>query len=217
MKKLMPVLLALLVLLGVALPVSADVPDLEQAGSLRLSFFYDGLPLDGGKLTLYRVGDVAESDWNFSFELIPELADSNLTLEDPNDPELAQALTELTKAREIPGRKVATSQGVAEATDLHSGLYLITQSETETTKGFAPIAPFLISVPRMVDGEYETDVEANPKVPLTTEPPATTETTPPTDEKLPQTGQLWWPVPLLLSSGLGCMVMGFARRRQDET
>lgn len=36
--------------------------------------------------------------------------------------------------------------------------------------------------------------------------------------KLPQTGQLWWPVPVLLCAGLLCLVIGILRRRgyQDE-
>lgn len=36
------------------------------------------------------------------------------------------------------------------------------------------------------------------------------------DGKLPQTGQLWWPVPILLCVGLACVVVGLVRRRRDE-
>ncbi|MDD6237182.1 MAG: Cna B-type domain-containing protein [Clostridiales bacterium] len=35
----------------------------------------------------------------------------------------------------------------------------------------------------------------------------------PSDGKLPQTGQLWWPVPLLIAVGLLCIVIGLLRRR----
>jgi len=38
---------------------------------------------------------------------------------------------------------------------------------------------------------------------------------PPDEPRLPQTGQLWWPVPLLLSAGLLCIVLGLLRRRGD--
>ena len=41
-------------------------------------------------------------------------------------------------------------------------------------------------------------------------PPATTT---PSGGKLPQTGQLWWPVPVLLAAGLGLIVLGMIRRR----
>lgn len=45
-----------------------------------------------------------------------------------------------------------------------------------------------------------------------------TSTTPTKPGKLPQTGQLWWPVPVLLCAGLLCLVIGIIRRRgcQDE-
>ncbi len=37
----------------------------------------------------------------------------------------------------------------------------------------------------------------------------------PTKPSLPQTGQLWWPVPVLLCVGLLCLVIGFACRRGE--
>lgn len=37
-----------------------------------------------------------------------------------------------------------------------------------------------------------------------------------TDDKLPQTGQLWWPVPVLLLAGLVLVVVGLARRKEDN-
>lgn len=40
--------------------------------------------------------------------------------------------------------------------------------------------------------------------------------TPPTEPKLPQTGQLWWPVPVLLSLGLVCILVGMLRRRGGD-
>lgn len=45
-----------------------------------------------------------------------------------------------------------------------------------------------------------------------------TSNTPGKPSKLPQTGQLWWPVPVLLCAGLLCLVIGILRRRgyQDE-
>lgn len=39
---------------------------------------------------------------------------------------------------------------------------------------------------------------------------------PPEQEKLPQTGQLWWPVPVLLAAGLFCILIGLIRRRGEN-
>ena len=44
-------------------------------------------------------------------------------------------------------------------------------------------------------------------------PPKTPPKTPPT---IPKTGQLWWPVPVLLIAGLLLLCAGFARRRTDR-
>ena len=41
-------------------------------------------------------------------------------------------------------------------------------------------------------------------------------TTPKKSRKLPQTGQLWWPIPVLLSAGFLCMIIGLLRRRKKE-
>ena len=46
-------------------------------------------------------------------------------------------------------------------------------------------------------------------------PTPTPKPTPP-EKKLPQTGQLWWPVPALLCAGLLCVVLGIAGRKENE-
>lgn len=43
-----------------------------------------------------------------------------------------------------------------------------------------------------------------------------TPTHPGTHRKLPQTGQLWWPVPVLLLAGLACLILGALRRRKED-
>lgn len=40
--------------------------------------------------------------------------------------------------------------------------------------------------------------------------------TPPGPEELPQTGQLWWPVPVLLTAGLFFVLLGLLRRRGEN-
>lgn len=37
--------------------------------------------------------------------------------------------------------------------------------------------------------------------------------TPPGEPKLPQTGQLWWPIPVMVGLGLVCYLIGFLRRK----
>ena len=41
-------------------------------------------------------------------------------------------------------------------------------------------------------------------------------TPPPSGGKLPQTGQLWWPVPVLTAAGMLLIVVGLVRRREAD-
>ena len=83
--------------------------------------------------------------------------------------------------------------------------------------GYGQTKPFLVSVPYLADGEYCYDVKTVPKTDLERE----VEPTPPPSSgggggKLPQTGQLWWPVPVLICMGLGCIAVGLIRRREGS-
>jgi len=46
--------------------------------------------------------------------------------------------------------------------------------------------------------------------------PVVTPTPRPSEPTLPQTGQLWWPVPVLACAGLFFMILGLLRRRSEE-
>lgn len=57
---------------------------------------------------------------------------------------------------------------------------------------------------------------SSPTEPTTT-PTQTTPTTPPdNDDKLPQTGQLWWPVPILLVLGVVLIIIGVVKRKGEK-
>ena len=77
-----------------------------------------------------------------------------------------------------------------------------------------------MSVPYLYADEYQYDVTSQPKTDLEREVKPTAP--PPSGsggKKLPQTGQLWWPVPVLACAGLGCIAVGLFRRREagDES
>ena len=73
----------------------------------------------------------------------------------------------------------------------------------------------------MVNREGITFVMTNtcdtpPDNPPETPPPGSPSDTPPDKPVLPQTGELWWPVPLLTCSGLLLFFIGWTRRRHAE-
>ena len=48
------------------------------------------------------------------------------------------------------------------------------------------------------------------------EPPPTPPPSPTPPPKIPQTGQLWWPVPVLMLIGMGLLAMGIIWRKEDR-
>ena len=224
MRKYLRSLLALLLLLELPLSAAAHpVPDGQKDGqcSITVTMTYRGKALKGGTLALYKVGDVAEEDGNYSFVPVEAIRGDLAQFGDIQSPDLAGKLSKLesklTPVTALP-QKVG-EEGKVTFPHLPFGLYLVVQKTTPA--GYGKTEPFLVSLPYLYEGEYQYDVASEPKTDLEREVP-TKPTSPPTKPtpssgggKLPQTGQLWWPVPVLTCGGLGCIVVGLLRRRRD--
>jgi len=210
MKKITIMLMAILLLFSVAVTAHAiESPDLDRKGTLTLMMEWEGGKLNSGTLTIYRVGQIVFEDDAWKFILIPELQESGISMEDLNDTQLPAQLDQLVKEKSLPGITVPIPEGKAVFTDLQMGLYLVTQEAA--CEGFSPINPFLISLPRWENDRYVYDLTAQPKVslePLPTQP-TEPEPTEPKEPELPQTGQLWWPVPVMPVAGLTLFALGW--------
>lgn len=208
--------LVLAVVLTAAMPALAhSVPDMSRLGSIRVEMASGGNSVGGGSLTLYRAGEVAEHDGNYSFRAAEAFASFDAALQESYTGALAQEMAE--HAKSMAGITAEISpEGVAVFSDLELGLYLVVQQEAAA--GYCPVQPFLVAVPNFEDGEYRYDVDASPKVELIPEQTRPAEPSGPKDPSLPQTGQLNWPVPLLTVLGMGLFALGwilcFGRRKE---
>ena len=234
----MSILLLMVMVVGFqALIVQAhEVPDMSRQGSICITMLDGETRVPGGKVTVYRVGQIQDVDGDYIFILTDEYAGSQVSLEDLQSKAAAKALADYAAESDLQGEEESIDKnGDVSFPDLELGLYLIVQ--TKAADGYYPADPFLVSVP-MYDGtRYLYDVVATPKVELTeapeetteateaTEPEETTkptETTPPTEPeepKLPQTGQTNWPIPILAVAGLVLIAFGWflcAGQRKDE-
>lgn len=182
---------------------------------------YKKKPVSGGKLALYRVGDVHEDDGNYSF--VPAEGITGFTFDNVQSADLAAKLAKYVSTKKISAIKTVTvsSKGTAVFKDLTPGLYLVVQKTAAS--GYGKASPFLVSLPYLDGEEYVYDVKADPKTEL--EPTVKPTGAPPTEapssdtpsgNRLAQTGQLWWPVPLLICAGLACIVLGLLRRRKNS-
>lgn len=213
LKKILAFALALALVCAMSAAAFAhDAPDMSKTGSVTISVKYNGAAVPGGEFTFYRVGDIAEDDGNYSFALSAQFASSGVSLDDVASADTAKALLDYAKANNISGTAYAAgSDGVTKASGLELGLYLVAQ--TKAADGYQAATPFLVSVPTYTDGAYVYDIDASPKTSVDPAPPTPTPTPEP---KLPQTGQLNWPVPVMAIAGLALIVLGLALRRRDE-
>ena len=204
------------------LPAGASahpVPEPGKKGSITVSMQFDGEPVPGGKLTLYRVGEVSQDDGNYAFVPTGEFtrwgSDFGTLDSAQKSAETAKSLKRFIQnnrgIRPVAREKIGTD-GKVKFSNLEQGLYLLVQ--TQPAPGFSPINPFLVSLPFLKDGEYLYDLDAQAKTELEQVPK------PPEKPggKLPQTGQLNWPVPVLAAAGLTLFGIGWGirfRRKQD--
>lgn len=220
MKRKLFAFLAVIALLGcMTLSAFAAEPDLDKKGSVTIKL-YGNKKVSGGNFVLYKVARLVEEDGEYQFDALDAYESEVKIFEQKhlNDPDLPEKLHKIIKKKNsgiMPnynGKFEKSSSATVK--DVELGVYLVVQNKA--ISGYAKFSPFLITVPQNEDGVYEYDVESNSKVatPPTTKPPKddTPETTKPSG-KLPQTGQLNWPVPVLAAAGLALFTIGALLRR----
>ena len=209
MRKLLALLFALTILASLAPSAFAqDYVRMDQEGSITLELQFDGEPLIGGSFSCTKVAEVMDEDGNLYFQTlldekiyregIPAVADMERQVKDHGDFFQTQKQT------------VTNDTGTVVFANCLPGLYLITQ-DTDV-RGYSRINTFLVSVPYLEEGTYVYDVTARTKTALEQEVTETTEPEEDKDDKLPQTGQLNWPVPVLAVGGLALFVLGWYLR-----
>lgn len=220
-KKLFALLILLALSLGLCMQVqAAESPDPNRMCSITFVMDFDGVPLDGGSLTLYHVGEINKN--RNGFVPVEPLRQDISDLNNLQTPGLAEVLNELAITHGLSPLTAPIVAGQAVFTELKPGIYVVSQRSGEETPGYSPINLFLFSLPQWQRGGFVYDLTAAPKVPVETapteptepsEPTEPTEPVPPTEPEgppnLPQTGQLNWPIPLMVVLGLALFALGW--------
>ncbi len=222
MRKIITLLLTLSVLLSLPLYAYAhDAPQERDDCSIEVIVRYDGEDVDGGTLTAIKVGYVDEDDGNDFFS--QEFTNSKIEdIASSGAPKAQKEFYDNNKGNyDFYTQTQSINNGKVTFSGLTTGLYLIVQEQA--ANGFSKMNAFLVSVPYMEDGEYQYHVTAAIKSELEresepTDPPPPTE---PEVPKLPQTGQLNWPIPLMVAAGLIFFIIGWVlcfgkKRKQHE-
>ena len=196
---------------------ASEVIPLNKTGSITLSLKYDGKPIKDGSFSCIQVADVVSEDADYYFRQL--LGDKTMLRDGIPEANDMYRLV-MDNPTFLIANKVShtNTTGTVKFENLKPGLYLILQEKP--SEGFTAVSPFLVSLPYMDDDGYQYDVNASVKAELEHEPKTvpTVPTTKPS-EKLPQTGQTTWPIPLLASGGMALVALGwwmtFGRRKES--
>ena len=125
--------------------------------------------------------------------------------------DLAEAMEKIAKDYDfdVPSQET-DANGRVSFDGLEVGLYLVMQDARGEGENRYFLSPFLITIPyRNADGSLSYDITADAK-PIGIYKEQVPPPTPP--RRIPQTGQLWWPVAALGAAGVLFVVMGMVRR-----
>ncbi len=209
MKRLLAFLLALCLLLSLPMAATAhDVPQDRNDCTIEVIVRYNGKDISGGNITAIKLGYIDEYDGNYFFRQVI----TDQVLEDVSSSAALEAMEQFYEDNRDTYDFFTQTQpvkaGKASFSELSTGLYLMVQEKA--AYGYAHMRPFLISVPYMDNGVYQYHITAVIKSQLErevdpTEPPPPIVTYP----TLPQTGQLNWPIPMMVVAGLAFFVVGW--------
>lgn len=193
-----------------------NLPQNVQAstGSITVTFIDDREIITDGEVIIYHVADVNVSDEEYIYQYTDEWKSCGILLKDVQSAAFAEQLEIYAKEQKIYGKKIPLDdKGSVRFTELQDGLYLVGQSVE--SKGYCPIKSFLLTIPVIENGEMIYNVEAFPKMEPETDKPDEENVPEDSEEpkkqptKLPQTGQLNWPIPIMAIIGLILFTIGW--------
>lgn len=187
--------------------------DINKPGDISITMQHNSELVTDGNLVLHLVGEIDVQPGKMNFVLSEEFKNSKVDLSDISDTKIAESLLAYANKNKIAGTEIIVDEnGGAKFSDLKPALYLI--SQTKAAAGYNTFVPFIVSVPMHNGSQYLYHIDASPKIqlskmPAETSPLFTNPSDKPKEGKLPQTGQLNWPVPLLVVGGLVLLIIGW--------
>ena len=134
----------------------------SRTGSITMSLVEpnEQQPITGAEFDIYHIATVGiNTDEKLNYIYTEAFKNCGIDLVDP---ELAAKLSTYTGENPVAARRMTTdANGEAAIRDLPLGMYLVKQ--VASVAGFAPCAPFLVTVPMQNDTDFVYDVNASPK------------------------------------------------------
>lgn len=193
-----------------------NVPDFdkENSVSVTLKSKENDKLVSGAEFKLYKVADVTLDDGDLVYSTVGDFAADEVDVSKLSDADYAASLEK--KASNETASGTTDDNGTLKFSSLKAGLYLVVN--TKAASGYLKVNSFLVTAPSLTDGTWVYDVDASPKMETAAAgsptPSPTPTATPPA--KIPQTGQVNWPIPVLAISGLILFSVGWLLRKSKK-
>ena len=194
---------------------TADL-DLTKKGSITLTLKdSEGNAMTGGFLDCIQVAEIADNGVETTYLLTNGFQDTDVSLEvfldgKQSAASLAEKLNDAVPAGAYKIASRPDKTGTVTFSNRELGLYLIRQRAKSGY--YESITPFVVTVPMNSDSGWVYDVTASPKVGTVTPKDTAYKSV----RRLPQTGQLNWPVPVLAVSGIALFSLGWAMTKDKH-
>jgi hypothetical protein len=219
--------------------------DLKQKGTIEITLQQE--ELSGAVFDLYKVADISqEEDGSLAYKPSEDFGTSFRLEPDNIESDEFQAYVE--DYIEQNGLEALESQTIEEDTqtctfsDLSLGLYYVQENSSDAQKNYE-VSSFLITLPSQVDGVWNYQVDASPKMQVSLQPSeevkepvdqvepsqpsrptlpqssltTTTLTNTPAKTSIPQTGTLLYLIPALVAAGLVLIAAGYLIRSKSNS
>ena len=161
-RKILALLVALFMIPVSAIIASGEGFDSGRLGSISVTLVEQGeqAPIVGAELSVYYIATASiHSDGALFYAFTNTFAEAGIAMDDPA---LATKLDAFLAQNQATAIRIYTDEdGKAVCSNLPVGLYFVRQ--TGAVEGYAPCAPFCVTVPVRNEDGYDYEVNASPK------------------------------------------------------
>lgn len=198
-KRFLRLCLACALILGCAISCMAAPSDCKLTVKL---YDENKQTIDGMQVSICKVADINGTDY-IPTEAFMDSGISIAGLVKHPTAEEANAVYQYVKKHQIESMAAHSQNGEVVFDSLDRAIWLVFCQEEQQYR----FNSYFVFLPQTINGQVQFDVVAEPKVEQNmTEPKPEMPNTNQTGGKLPQTGQLWWPILMLAIAG-GCLVI----------
>lgn len=140
----------------------ANTVDFDKKGSIEITLLekQENTKIDGAEITIYKVANATEENYNLAFEYVNELSNCNVSLKELDTDNISEEINKCMNDS-VKGVSLTTVNGKVKFEDLDLGLYLVKQ--TNKVEGYSVISPYLVMIPRVINNKWTYDITSKPK------------------------------------------------------